>query len=278
MSGDEFAHRSVVVTGAASGIGEATAEAFVRAGAHTLLIDLDHERLCRVRQRLTELEGAAEVSAVSLDVSDSDRVADALQKTAAARGGIHHLVNVAANFTAAGVHATRSEWARSLDVNVVATAMLTASASEWMPPGSSVVNIASISAHVAQADRWTYNATKAAVLALTRGQALDFATRGIRVNSVSPGWIWTAEVARAADGDRATWEPVWGKFHMLGRLGEPSEVADAVLFLSSNRASFITGTELMVDGGYSAMGPEATGETTKFSGTDARSSAPRHRV
>jgi NAD(P)-dependent dehydrogenase (short-subunit alcohol dehydrogenase family) len=130
-----------------------------------------------------------------------------------------------------------------------------------------VVNIASISAHVAQPNRWTYNACKGAIVSLTRCQALDLAPYGIRVNAISPGWIWTPEVAKAAGGEREKWEPVWGRFHMLRRLGEPREVARAVLFLCSPDASFITGVELPVDGGYLGLGSEGLGDTASFAGT-----------
>ena len=102
---------------------------------------------------------------------------------------------------------------------------------------------------------------------MTKCQALDLAIDGIRVNAVSPGWIWTPEVSKAANGDREKWEPVWGKYHMLRRLGEPREVARAILFLCSDDASFITGTELAVDGGYLGLGSEGLGETSSFAGS-----------
>jgi len=213
----------------------------------------------------------ASVSTHQLDVSDEDAMRAELARTVETWGEIHHVVNCAVSFIAAGRHASRQEWDRSLTVNVTASAMLTAAVSHSMPRESSVVNVSSVSAHVAQRDRWTYNSTKAAIVALTRGQALDLAPLGIRVNAVSPGWIWTPEVARAADGDRARWEPVWGRYHVLERLGEPSEVANAIAFLSSDLASFITGAELMVDGGYSAIGPEGLGDDTVFAGSDAGS-------
>ncbi|MGB4135564.1 MAG: SDR family oxidoreductase, partial [Microbacterium sp.] len=230
-------------------------------------LDLSEERLAERRAAL----GAAgeRLTPVVADVSDTDALPAVLEQAFSSSDGVDHVVNCAASFLAAGVGATRADWDRSLGVNVTGSAMLTAYAAGRMPRGGTVVNISSISAHIAQSDRWTYNATKAAIVALTRGQALDLAPRGIRVNAVSPGWIWTAEVAKAADGDRDRWEPVWGRYHMLERLGEPSEVADAVLYLSSDGSSFITGTELMVDGGYCAMGPEGLGDTAVFAGTDA---------
>jgi NAD(P)-dependent dehydrogenase (short-subunit alcohol dehydrogenase family) len=133
--------------------------------------------------------------------------------------------------------------------------------------GAAIVNLASISGHIAQPNRWTYNASKGAILAMTKCQALDLSVHGIRVNAISPGWIWTPEVQKAADGDREKWEPVWGRYHMLRRLGEPREVARAILFLCSDAAGFITGAELPVDGGYLAMGSEGLGETSSFAGT-----------
>ena len=90
----------------------------------------------------------------------------------------------------------------------------------------------------------------------------------IRVNTVSPAWIWTREVDRAANYDRQKWAPIWGKFHLLRRLGEVEEVAAVVAFLLSGEASFITGTDLYVDGGYLAMGSEGLGESSSFAGSD----------
>lgn len=262
----DFDGHVALVTGAASGIGAATVSAFHAAGAQVIAVDLDAEGLARQRDQAAG--GSQSIRPIAADISDTDGLRETLAPLIGELGGLDHLVNCAASFVAAGADATRQDWDRSLGVNVAASSMLTAFAAEQMPRGGTVVNIASISAHVAQPARWTYNATKAAIVSLTRGQAMDLAPRGIRVNAVSPGWIWTAEVSKAAGGDRARWEPVWGNYHMLRRLGEAGEVADAVLYLSSDGASFITGTELMVDGGYSGMGPEGLGETAHFAGSD----------
>jgi NAD(P)-dependent dehydrogenase (short-subunit alcohol dehydrogenase family) len=145
---------------------------------------------------------------------------------------------------------------RTLEVNLVSVAEWTAEAAPFLSASQNgaVVNVASISAHVAQAGRWTYNSAKGGLVELTRCQALDLAP--VRVNSVSPGWIWTEVLDQAADGDRETWEKVWGGYAPLLRCGEPEEVAFAIEFLLSDRAMFITGTDLAVDGGYLAVGPE----------------------
>jgi hypothetical protein len=122
--------------------------------------------------------------------------------------------------------------------------------------GGAVVNFGSISAKVAQTGRWLYPVTKAAILQLTRNEAMDLAADGIRVASVSPGWTWCRLMSEVTHGDKVKTNKVGGPFHLLGRIGEPEEVAQAVLFLCSSHASFITGADLAVDGGYSAMGPE----------------------
>jgi NAD(P)-dependent dehydrogenase (short-subunit alcohol dehydrogenase family) len=109
---------------------------------------------------------------------------------------------------------------------------------------------------VAQTGRWLYPVSKAAILQLTRNQAMDLAAEGIRVNAVSPGWTWSNIMDQLTGGDRAKTDRVAAPFHLLGRVAHPEEVANAVMFLCSDEASFITGTDICVDGGYSAMGPE----------------------
>lgn len=239
-----------MVTGGASGIGQATAEAFVAAGAHVVLLDRDAERLAATAAAL----GAA--TAVHGDVSRSQDCEAAARAAKATGRPVRALVNCAATFLAKGEDATASDWDLSLGVNVKGTAMMASSVVPLLRAagGGAIVNIASISAHVAQPGRWTYNTTKGAILALTRCQALDLAREGIRVNSVSPGTIWTPQLDRMAGGDRAAWEPVFAVQHMLGRVGEPSEVASVIVFLCGPGASFITGADILVDGGHIAMG------------------------
>ena len=148
---------------------------------------------------------------------------EALQKW----GRINYLVNNAFSFIAKGIDATRDDWLRMMAVGPIGYATMVQSVLPAMRAagGGSIVNLSSISAHIAQTNRWTYNGAKGAVNQLTRCMALDLAADNIRVNTVSPGWIWTREVDKAAGGDRAKWGPIWGKFHMLRRLGEVEECA-----------------------------------------------------
>ena len=133
--------------------------------------------------------------------------------------------------------------------------------------GGAVVNISSISAHIAQPNRWTYNAAKGAVDQLTKCAALDVAPMGIRVNSVSPAWTWTRETLKSAGDDKEKYELIWGKYHMLRRCCKPEEVASACMFLCSEEASFITGTDLAVDGGYLGLGSEGVGDDSVYFGS-----------
>jgi NAD(P)-dependent dehydrogenase (short-subunit alcohol dehydrogenase family) len=258
----QFADRTAIVTGGASGIGAASAQRLGGLGASVAIFDLDEHA---GEQWAAELRsGGVDATPYPIDVSDDQALAAAVARVASGTGAIDLLVNCAASFISAGRDATRSDWDRALAVNVRAYANAVALASRYMPPGSAIVNVASISAHIAQPDRWTYNATKGAVVAMTRCQALDLGSLGIRVNVVSPGWVWTPEVSRAAGGDRSRWEPIWGRYHILRRLGEPHEIANAITFLLSEQASFITGAELMVDGGYSALSAEGLGDDSRF--------------
>ncbi|MGH4008656.1 MAG: SDR family NAD(P)-dependent oxidoreductase [Pseudonocardiaceae bacterium] len=245
-----FTRAVVVITGGASGIGQATAEAFVAAGAHVVLLDRDAPRLTATTAAL----GAA--TAVHGDVSCWEDCQAAARAARATGRPVRALVNCAATFLAKAEDATPDDWDASLRVNVKGTALMAASIAPLLRAagGGAIINLASISGYIAQPNRWTYNATKGAVLALTRCQALDLACDGIRVNSVSPGTIWTPELDRMTSGDRVTWEPIFGPQHMLGRVGEPSEVAGVILFLCGPGASFITGTDVLVDGGYVGMG------------------------
>jgi len=263
----DFRGTIAVVTGGASGIGRATARGFVSSGAGVVIFDRN-ESLARATA--TSLGNATVVVGdVSLEEDCHRAAAVASALSVESHRPVKWLVNCAASFLSAAEDATARDWDVSLGVNVKGSALMAGAMAPLLRAagGGAIVNIASISGWIAQPNRWTYNTTKGAILALTRCQAMDLARDGVRVNSVSPGTIWTEELDRMTGGDRAGHEPIFGPHHLLGRTGEPAEVASAILFLCSSAASFITGEDLRVDGGYLARGQDrADGEVNYTKG------------
>jgi len=256
-----------IVTGGATGIGRAIMERLCEEGVSVTFSGISDggvqtEKECRGK--------GYQVQFVRGDMAEESFCRHLVDEAMKTYGRVNYLVNNAFSFIAKGADATREEWLRMMNVGPIGYATMVQAVIEPMRQqgGGAIVNLSSISAHIAQPNRWTYNGAKGAVNQLTRCMALDLATDNIRVNTVSPGWIWTREVDKAAGNDREKWGPIWGKFHMLRRLGTVEECAAPVAFLLSDEASFISGTELMVDGGYCGMGPEGIGEVSSFAGSD----------
>lgn len=258
--------QAAIVTGGSAGIGRAIVEALCACGVSVTFSGIS-EGGANTEKEL--LQKGCAVHFVRGDMA-REEFCRTLASTAIKQWGkVNILVNNAFSFVAKGKDSTREDWLRAMTVGPIAYATMAQSVLESMKQqgGGAIVNLSSISAHIAQPNRWTYNCAKGAVNQLTRCMAMDLAPHNIRVNTVSPGWIWTREVEKAAQGGRSKWEPVWGKFHMLRRLGSVEEVAAPVVFLCSKSASFITATELMVDGGYSGMGPEGLGDASSYAGS-----------
>ena len=236
-----------IIPGGATKIGQAIVAAFRAAGVRVMVADI-----AEPPAGITEGVGYTRC-----DLRDDAQIAALVQATRDQFGRIDFLVNVACSYLDNGAASTRAEWLESLDVNIVGSVMLMQAArADLAKTKGAIVNFGSISSRVAQTGRWLYPVSKAAILQLTRNQAMDLAPDGIRVNAVSPGWTWSNIMDQLTGGDRAKTDAVAAPFHLLGRVGDPEEVAQAVLFLCSDAASFITGTDLCVDGGYTAMGPE----------------------
>jgi NAD(P)-dependent dehydrogenase (short-subunit alcohol dehydrogenase family) len=248
-----------LVTGGAAGIGAATCELFAEEGARVVIADVDEAQGRALADRINKAGGAAIF--VRTDVAQ-DADAQRLTETAVNQfGSVDVLINNAATFVLKGLDATVEDWQRSLGVNVIGTSLVSRYASQAMKRNNggagsgAIVNIGSISSFAAQPEFVAYSATKAAIVQMTRNMAMDLAPFNIRVNCVCPGTIITSASERHSALLGITLEQFeidCAPLHLLNRCGHPREVAYPILFLASEEASFITGTHLMVDGGYTA--------------------------
>lgn len=248
--------KAAIVTGAASGIGEATATLFAEEGARVLLTDVNAEAGEAVAKAIREKGGAAAFFEADMSQEgECQRVAEACLE---AFGRIDILVNNAGRFVMKGVEATPEDWKTVMETNVYGYAymMRFAAAEMRKQGGGSIVNVASVSSVIAQPQMATYNASKGAVLQLTRCAALDLNPDNIRVNCVCPGLIWTGQVQKMANEAGWTREEAGaelGKGQIMKRAADSREAAYPILFLASEESSFCTGSALYVDGGWTTQ-------------------------
>ena len=242
-----FAGRVAIVTGAASGIGAATAAALAADGARVVVADLDRERGPQVAD---EVGGTFHW----VDVADDAQVTRLIGDTAQATGRLDVLVSGAFATSFGSIESLGlAEWSRTLDVTLTPlfTALRAAIPVMRAQNGGAVVNVASISGLGGDRGLAAYNAAKAAVVNLTRTAALELARAGIRVNAVCPGLIDTPALERAFS--RLPERQAAARAAVpIGRFGRADEVARAICFLASDDASYVTGTTLVVDGGLTA--------------------------
>lgn len=253
----EFEGRVALVTGAGAGIGAAVARAFADAGARVGVLDRDPAAAAATVTAIASTGGAA--LALPADVRVESEVAAAVTALADAYGGIDVLANVAGVVRyGEAPDFTEDDWDFVIDVNLKGPFL---TARHVIPHlrargGGAIVNTASVQAFASQRTVAAYSASKGGVVSMTRTLALDHAHEGIRVNAIAPGSVRTPMLQDAAelfgpDDPAATLEG-WGRLHPIGRVIEPAEVAEAVLFLAGPRSAAITGTTLLIDGGLSA--------------------------
>ena len=241
--------RRALITGSDSGIGSAVAIAFAREGADVALAYLpaeeeDAQHVCGVIRR-------AGRKAVPLpgDLSDPDYCREVVRRAAEELGGLDALVNNAGRQIAVEDIAdlTDEQWEGTFRTNIHAMFRVSQAALEHLEPGSTIVNSTSVQAYSPSAHLIDYAATKAAINNFTKGLATQLAPRGIRVNSVAPGPIWTP--LQVSDGQPKDALPHFGKNTPLGRAGQPTELAPAYVFLTSSESSYVIGETLNVNGG-----------------------------
>ena len=245
----QFENKVAIVTGGASGIGEATVRAFIAEGAKVVIADFSEKGASLA----AELAGGGDRAIfIRTDVTDTQSVQDMIDETVRRFGRLDIL------FANAGIAADapitemdEKAWQRTIDVNLTGVFLCDKYAITQMlkQGGGVIVNCGSILSHVGKRSVTAYTAAKGGVKLLTQSLAVEYGNRNIRVNAVCPGYIDTPLLDHVPpEGKQAL-----AALHPIGRLGRPEEIANAVLFLASDKASFVTGSCLMVDGGYTAQ-------------------------
>ena len=243
-----------LVVGAANGIGRATALAFAAAGARVACADVEEPG---AKTTATDIEqGGGQALPVRLDVTDGESCRAAVAATVARFGGVDVLLYGAADSdqTATVLEMDEAAWDRVIRINLTGAFLMVKATIPAMIArgGGSVILIASQLGRVASPGRPAYCATKGALIQLAKVLAADHAAQGVRANTISPGAIETRRMLRRwKDMDEA--RRMMGPKHLLGRLGLPEEIARAAVYLASDASAFMTGSDLLIDGGYTAV-------------------------
>lgn len=242
--------RCAILTGAASGIGAATARLFARQGAKVAILDLSGDAAGQLADDIRTSGG--EATGWHCDVSSAADVQRATTEAVGKYGPVQILLNNAGVALRAPVaEQDEASWDRVIDTNVKGAYLCSRAAlAHFAPSGGSIIHTSSVTGITGVRGRAAYSSAKAALVGLTRNMAVDYAHRNIRVNCVCPGFVRTPFIAGILADEERTERLT--ALHPLGRLGEPEDIAKAILFLASDESSWITGHALVVDGGFSA--------------------------
>ena len=243
------------VTGAARGIGKSTATAFAEAGADVAIVDLDIAEAEKTAAEIAEKTGRKTI-AVRTDCTDPEQVDAMVAKVVSEQGGLdfcHNNAGICINAPAEDM--TYEQWNKVININLNGIFLTDIAAGKYMLAhgGGSIINTASMSAHIVNVPQpqCAYNASKAGVIQLTKSLAIEWAKKGVRVNSISPGYIGTELTLNSP-----TLIPLiekWNEMAPLGRMGTPEELQSICVYLAGDTSTFTTGSDFIVDGAFTCF-------------------------
>ncbi len=243
------------VTGGARGIGKCTATAFAEAGADVAIVDIDYEEAVKTAGEIAEKTGR-KVIAIRCDCTVPEQVDEMIRTVVTELGGLefcHNNAGICINAPAEEM--TYEQWLKVMNINLNGVFLTDIAAGRYMLEhgGGSIINTASMSAHIVNVPQpqCAYNASKAGVIQLTKSLAIEWAKRGVRVNSISPGYIGTDLVLSSE-----TLIPLiekWNAMAPMGRLGKPEELQSICVYLAGDTSSFTTGSDFIVDGAFTCF-------------------------
>lgn len=243
------------VTGGARGIGKSTATAFTEAGADVAIVDLDYEEAKKTAEELAGKTGR-KVIAIRTDCTQEDQVNEMVEQVARELGGLdfcHNNAGICMNVPAEEM--TYEQWYKVININLNGIFLTDIAAGRYMLKngGGSIINTASMSAHIVNVPQpqCAYNASKAGVIQLTKSLAIEWAKRGVRVNSISPGYIGTELTLNSP-----TLVPLiekWNEMAPMGRMGKPEELQAICVYLAGDASSFTTGSDFIIDGAFTCF-------------------------
>ena len=256
---DRVKNKVAIVTGGASGLGRSSAILLAREGAKIVVTDLDEENGNKVVQQI--IDDGGEAIFIKQDVSEEDEWKKVIETTLKTFGKLHILANAAGIAIGKNVEdVTLSEWKKLLSINLDGSFLGNQYAIKAMKEtgeGGSIINFSSIEGLIGDPNLAAYNASKGGVTIFTKSAALHCAKQGygIRVNSIHPAYIWTplVESLLKAQGNLEEGKKQLESLHPVGHLGEPDDIGYGVVYLASDESKFMTGSELVIDGGYTAQ-------------------------
>ena len=247
--------KTAIVTGSTQGLGADIVRVLASQGANVVILG---RNTANGNALVAEIHatGAAGALYCETDIQQDDQIDACIAATLERFGRLDILVNNACSYDDNGVDSSREQWHRTLGVNLVSAAIFAQKALAHMEGGAVIVNMGSTGGKFGAAGRALYPASKAAMLQFTKNLAVSVAPRGIRVLAVSPAWTWSPSVEQLSHSSRRDADQVGAQFHPLGRVGDGKEIGNVVAFAASEAASWMTGVDIPVDGGFSVLGPD----------------------